>query len=81
MTRIASIAVFFCASLLPFGNAASKAADAPAKGDYFHTGAGAHYLERAKGEIDRRDFGMTMNLPLPGGGDVVGNHVTLTLDV
>ena len=34
----------------------------------------------ATGRLDRRDYGMTMNYPLPGGGVVVGNEVTITLD-
>ena len=35
----------------------------------------------ATGTFDRRDYGMEMNIPLPGGGVVVGNEVRLTLDV
>ena len=35
----------------------------------------------ATGAFDRRDYGMEMNIPLPGGGVVVGNDVRLTLDV
>jgi polyisoprenoid-binding protein YceI len=35
----------------------------------------------AKGEFDRRDFGMDFNLPIPSGGWVVGNRVRLELDV
>jgi polyisoprenoid-binding protein YceI len=34
----------------------------------------------ATGRIDRRDYGITFNMPLPTGGVVVGNEVTLTLD-
>jgi polyisoprenoid-binding protein YceI len=34
----------------------------------------------ATGRIDRRDYGMTHNVPLPGGGVIVGNEVTITLD-
>ena len=35
----------------------------------------------ATGTFDRRDYGMEMNIPLPGGGVVIGNEVRLTLDV
>ncbi len=35
----------------------------------------------ATGSLDRRRFGMHANIPLPGGGVVVGNEVNLTLDV
>jgi polyisoprenoid-binding protein YceI len=35
----------------------------------------------ARGEFDRRDFGMDFNLPVPSGGWVVGNQVRLELDV
>ena len=35
----------------------------------------------ARGEFDRRDFGMDFNLPSPSGGWVVGNRVRLELDV
>jgi len=35
----------------------------------------------ARGEFDRRDFGMDFNLPIPSGGWVVGNRVRLELDV
>lgn len=35
----------------------------------------------ATGTFDRRDYGMEFNIPLPGGGVVVGNEVRLTLDV
>ena len=35
----------------------------------------------ATGAFDRRDYGMDKNIPLPGGGVVVGNEVRLTLDV
>ncbi len=32
-------------------------------------------------EFDRRDFGLNSNVPLPGGGWLVGNRVGLSLDV
>ena len=35
----------------------------------------------ARTEFDRRDFGLDSNIPLPGGGWLVGNRVVLTLDV
>jgi polyisoprenoid-binding protein YceI len=31
--------------------------------------------------IDRRDFGMSYNVPIPTGGFIVGNEVDITLDV
>jgi polyisoprenoid-binding protein YceI len=34
----------------------------------------------ATGRIDRRDYGMTATIPLPMGGVIVGNEVTITLD-
>jgi hypothetical protein len=35
----------------------------------------------ARGEFDRRDFGLDSNIPLPGGGWLVGNRVGLAFDV
>jgi polyisoprenoid-binding protein YceI len=35
----------------------------------------------ATGSFDRRDYGMEINMPLPGGGVLIGNEVGLTLDV
>ena len=35
----------------------------------------------ARGEFDRRDYGMDFNLPMARGGWVVGNQVRLELDV
>jgi polyisoprenoid-binding protein YceI len=35
----------------------------------------------ARGEFDRRDFGMDFNIPVSSGGWVVGNQVRLLLDV
>jgi polyisoprenoid-binding protein YceI len=35
----------------------------------------------AQTEFDRRDFGLDANIPLPGGGWLVGNRVGLSLDV
>jgi polyisoprenoid-binding protein YceI len=31
--------------------------------------------------VDRRDYGMTWNAPLPRGGDVLGTQVTVTVDL
>jgi polyisoprenoid-binding protein YceI len=35
----------------------------------------------ARGEFDRRDYGIDFNIPVPSGGWVVGNRVRLELDV
>jgi polyisoprenoid-binding protein YceI len=35
----------------------------------------------ARGEFDRRDYGMDFNIPVPSGGWIVGNRVRLDLDV
>lgn len=35
----------------------------------------------ARAEFDRRDYGLDWNVPLPGGGCLVGNRVGLALDV
>ncbi len=35
----------------------------------------------AKTSIDRKDFGLTFNMPLDGGGVVVGDKVDIVLDV
>jgi polyisoprenoid-binding protein YceI len=35
----------------------------------------------ARGEFDRRDYGMDFNIPIPTGGWIVGNLVRLELDV
>jgi polyisoprenoid-binding protein YceI len=34
----------------------------------------------ARGRIDRRDYDMTANFPMPTGGFVIGNEVTIVLD-
>ncbi|HLY84179.1 MAG TPA: YceI family protein [Acidimicrobiales bacterium] len=36
---------------------------------------------QARGEFDRRDYGIDFNLPIPTGGWVVGNLVRIELDV
>ena len=35
----------------------------------------------ARAEIDRRDFGITFNMTMDGGGVVVGDHVQISLEV
>ena len=35
----------------------------------------------AKAVINRRDFGLTIDMPLEGGGAVVGDKITLNLDI
>ena len=35
----------------------------------------------AEGKIDRKDFGLTFNIPMGGGGVVVGDTVKLTIDL
>jgi glyoxylase-like metal-dependent hydrolase (beta-lactamase superfamily II) len=50
-SSIPSIAASLCSVLLAVGYTAAATAGEPVKGDYFHTGAGARYLERAKGDI------------------------------
>ena len=34
-----------------------------------------------EGTIDRRDYGIEWNAPLPGGGFALGNEVTITADL
>src|ERR1700745_794878 len=73
LPTIPSIAVFLCSALLAFGYAAPATATAPvpAKGDYFHTGAGARYLERAKGEIVTVPLRGNINVLRGPGGNIV----------
>ncbi|WP_210164761.1 MBL fold metallo-hydrolase, partial [Bradyrhizobium elkanii] len=70
---IRSTAVFLCSAFLAFGYAVPATADAPAppKGDYFHTGAGAHYLERAKGDIITVPLRGNINVLMGSGGNIV----------
>jgi polyisoprenoid-binding protein YceI len=35
----------------------------------------------ATAEIDRRDFGINLTIPIPGGGVVVGDKVAITLEI
>lgn len=43
--------------------------------------AGARAGFTATGEINRLDFGVTFNSPLPGGGVALGEKVQITLDI
>jgi len=71
LPTIPSIAVFLCSALLAFGYAAPATAAAPVKGDYFHTGAGARYLERAKGDIVTVPLRGNINVLMGSGGNIV----------
>ena len=42
----------------------------PAKGDYFHTGAGARYLEQAKGEVVTVPLRGNINVLMGSGGNI-----------
>jgi glyoxylase-like metal-dependent hydrolase (beta-lactamase superfamily II) len=78
---IPSIAVFL--SALAFGYAAPATATAPVKGDYFHTGAGAHYLERAKGDIVTVPLHGNINVLMGSGANIVvlsGNEGKFLVD-
>lgn len=44
-------------------------------------GAGTVAGFEAKAEINRSDFGITIQTPLEGGGVVVGEKITITLDI
>jgi glyoxylase-like metal-dependent hydrolase (beta-lactamase superfamily II) len=68
---IPSIAVSLCSALLAFGYAAPATAAAPEKGDYFHSGAGARYLERAKGDIVTVPLRGNINVLMGSGGNIV----------
>jgi glyoxylase-like metal-dependent hydrolase (beta-lactamase superfamily II) len=68
---IPSIAVFLCSALLAFGYAAPATAAPPVKGDYFHTGAGARYLERAKSDIVTVPLRGNINVLMGSGGNIV----------
>src|ERR1700749_1773297 len=71
LPAIPSIAVFLCSALLDFGYAAPATADAPVKGDYFHTGAGARYRERANGDIVTVPLRGNINVLMGAGGNIV----------
>src|ERR1700755_3454986 len=68
---IPSIAVFLCSALLASGYAFPATAAAPVEGDYFHTGAGAKYLERAKGDIVTVPLRGNINVLMGSGANIV----------
>jgi len=51
---------------------------APPSADAFGNTRAHLYLETV---IDRTQFGLNWNLPLPSGGNALGNDVTLTVDI
>src|SRR5580698_1458335 len=65
------IGVVLSSALLAFGYPAPATAAAPAPGDYFHTGAGARYLERAKGDIVTVPLRGNINVLMGSGGNIV----------
>ena len=67
---IPSIAVFLSA-LLAFGYAGPATAGAPVEGNYFSTGAGAHYLERAKGDIVTVPLRGNINVLMGSGANII----------
>lgn len=71
LTAIPSIRVFLYSALLAFYYAAATTAAAPVKRDYFHTGAGARYLERAKGDIVTVPLRGNINVLMGSGGNIV----------
>src|SRR5215471_12612298 len=71
LPAIPSIAVFLCSALLAFGYATPATVAAPVEGDYFHTGAGARYLERAKGDIITVPLRGNINVLMGSGGNIV----------
>jgi glyoxylase-like metal-dependent hydrolase (beta-lactamase superfamily II) len=71
LPTIVSVATFLCSALLAFGYAAPGTAGEPAKGDYFHTGAGAWYLERAKGDIVTVPLRGNINVLMGSGANIV----------
>ena len=71
LPTIPASAVFLCSALLAFGYAAPATTAAPVEGDYFHTGAGARYLERAKGDIVTVPLRGNINVLMGSGGNIV----------
>jgi glyoxylase-like metal-dependent hydrolase (beta-lactamase superfamily II) len=59
------------AAVLAFGHIVPAVAGAPVKGDYFHTGAGARYLERAKGDIVIVSLRGNISVLMGSGGNIV----------
>ncbi|WP_424628502.1 MBL fold metallo-hydrolase [Bradyrhizobium sp. SYSU BS000235] len=70
LPMIPSIALFYSA-LLAFGYAVPATAAAPVEGNYFSTGAGAHYLERAKGDIVTVPLRGNINVLMGSGANIV----------
>src|ERR1700755_2168805 len=64
------IAAFLCSAVL-FEFAARATSIAPVDGDYFHTGAGARYLERAKADIITVPLRGNINVLMGSGGNIV----------
>ena len=58
-------------ALVAYRCVAAATAAAPAKGNYFHTGAGAHYLERAKGDIVTEPLRGNINVLMGSGANIV----------
>ncbi|AWM06130.1 MBL fold metallo-hydrolase [Bradyrhizobium symbiodeficiens] len=71
LLAIPSTAVFLCPALLAIGYAASAPAVAQSVGDYFHTGAGARYLERAKSDVITVPLRGNINVLMGSGGNIV----------
>src|SRR6201991_978178 len=71
MHSVARIRAAASSTLLAFGYAASATAGEPVKGDYFHTGAGARYLERAKGDIVTVPLRGNINVLMGSGANIV----------
>src|SRR6185369_11581249 len=65
-----SIAAFVSSAVFAFGYAAPTTAEI-GKGDYFHTGAGARYLERAKGDIVTVPLRGNINVLMGSGANIV----------
>src|SRR5690348_14017044 len=68
---IPSIALFLSSAFLAFGYADAATAAASVKGNYFSTGAGAHYLERAKGDIVTVPLRGNINILVGSGANIV----------
>jgi glyoxylase-like metal-dependent hydrolase (beta-lactamase superfamily II) len=68
---ITSIAVFLSSAFLASGHAAPATATAPVKRNYFSTGAAAHYLERAKGDIITVPLRGNINVLMGSGANII----------
>jgi glyoxylase-like metal-dependent hydrolase (beta-lactamase superfamily II) len=83
LRKVSSIAAPLCSALFALGYVASGTADTAVKGDYFHTGAGARYLERAKGDIVIVPLRDNLNVLMGSGGNIVvlsGNEGKFLVD-